>query len=426
MIAEREILLGVEHLEQRRRRIAAIVSTNLVDFVEHKDRIRRRRLIDALDDAARQRADIRAAMTPDLGLVAHATKRDADELAIESARDRSAERRLADAGRSDEAEDRSLHLLSAQLANGQIFEDALLDLFEIVVVLVENRTGPFQIVIVGRHHAPRKAGHPIEIGTNDRRLSRIGMRAFQPFDLFLDFFLRLGRDLFLFDFLPVVLDVLGDVLPFAELGLNRFELLAQKVLALRLVHLPLRGRRDLLLHRQKIDLSREEIVDALEAFDRIHRLQDLLRFFELEIEIRRREVSEPCRIVEIGGDDHDLGADVLAEADGAIEVLLDGANERLGLEALFLRRRLFDARDFRLEERRGLDEVVDARAAESLHQDADAAVRQLQHAHDDGHGSDAIEIVLGRIFVLEIFLRRQHDDAVLGQRLIHRVDRLFA
>jgi hypothetical protein len=43
----------------------------------------------------------------DLGLVAHAAGADALELAPERARDRLPERRLADAGRPDEAEDRA-------------------------------------------------------------------------------------------------------------------------------------------------------------------------------------------------------------------------------------------------------------------------------------------------------------------------------
>ena len=50
---------------------------------------------------------------------------------------------------------------------------------------------------------------------------------------------------------------------------------------------------------------------------------------------------------------------------------------------------------------------------------------QLQHAHDDGHGADAVEVLLAGVLVLEVLLRRQHDDAVLGQRLVHRVDRLL-
>ena len=57
--------------------------------------------------AARQRADVGAAMAADLGLVAHAAERDAHELAAERARDRAAERGLAGAGRADEAQDRA-------------------------------------------------------------------------------------------------------------------------------------------------------------------------------------------------------------------------------------------------------------------------------------------------------------------------------
>ena len=62
----------------------------------------------ALDDAAGQGADVGAAVAADLGLVAHAAEREADELAPHGARDRAAERRLADARRADEAEDRAL------------------------------------------------------------------------------------------------------------------------------------------------------------------------------------------------------------------------------------------------------------------------------------------------------------------------------
>ena len=74
--------------------------------------------------------------------------------------------------------------------------------------------------------------------------------------------LRLRRDLLLVDLLAVVLDLLGELFAFAELRLDRLELLAQEVLALRLVHLALRGGGDLLLHGQQVDLARQELVDA--------------------------------------------------------------------------------------------------------------------------------------------------------------------
>ena len=69
-------------------------------------------------DRARHRADVGAAMAADLGFVAHAADREPHELAAHRARDRLSERRLADAGRSDEAQDRSGQLL-LELADGQ-------------------------------------------------------------------------------------------------------------------------------------------------------------------------------------------------------------------------------------------------------------------------------------------------------------------
>ena len=41
VIEERVVLLGVEHFEQRRRRVAAEVHRHLVDFVEQEDRVER-------------------------------------------------------------------------------------------------------------------------------------------------------------------------------------------------------------------------------------------------------------------------------------------------------------------------------------------------------------------------------------------------
>ena len=108
VIAERVVLRRIEHFEQRRRRIALEAGADLVDLVEHEHRVHRAGLLQRLHDAAGNRADVGAAVAADLGLVAHAAERDAHELAVHRARDRLAERRLADAGRADEAEDRPL------------------------------------------------------------------------------------------------------------------------------------------------------------------------------------------------------------------------------------------------------------------------------------------------------------------------------
>ena len=132
------VLLRVQHLEQRRGRVAAEIRAHLVDLVQQEQRVGRLRLLHRLDDLARHRADIGAPVAADLGLVAHAAQGEAHEVAARRLGDRLAERGLADARRADEAQDRALHLVDA-LLDREILEDPLLDLLQAVMVGVEDR-----------------------------------------------------------------------------------------------------------------------------------------------------------------------------------------------------------------------------------------------------------------------------------------------
>ena len=76
-------------------------------------------------------------MAADFRFVAHAAERHAHEFAARRPGDRLAERGLADAGRADQAQDRTLHLAGA-LLHREIFEDAFLDLLQAVMILVED------------------------------------------------------------------------------------------------------------------------------------------------------------------------------------------------------------------------------------------------------------------------------------------------
>ena len=83
VIAERVVLLRIEHLEQRRRGIAAEIRSELVDLVEDEDRVLRLGAAQTLDDLSGQRPDIGPPVSANLRFVAHAAERDAHELAIE-------------------------------------------------------------------------------------------------------------------------------------------------------------------------------------------------------------------------------------------------------------------------------------------------------------------------------------------------------
>src|SRR5205823_8053835 len=142
-------LLWVEHLEHGARRVAAPVRAHLVDLVDQEDRVLRLGVAQRADDRARHRADVRAPVPADLRLVSNAADRDADELAPERPRDRLPERGLADAGWSDEAEDRPEDV-TLQLRYRQVLDDPVLDLFQVEVVLVEDAPRLLEVEVVGR------------------------------------------------------------------------------------------------------------------------------------------------------------------------------------------------------------------------------------------------------------------------------------
>src|SRR5206468_9237637 len=111
------IVLGrIEHLEQRRRRIALERDAQLVDLVEQEDGVLRARLLHPLDDAPRHRAHVGAPVAADVRLVTGAAERNPHIGPAHRTGDRLRDRRLPDAGWADEQQDRPLLLLVVLVA----------------------------------------------------------------------------------------------------------------------------------------------------------------------------------------------------------------------------------------------------------------------------------------------------------------------
>ena len=113
MVGERVVLRRVEHFQQRRRRIAAKIRADLVQFIEQNDRVAAFDAAQRLNDSSRHRADIGPPMAADFRLVPHAAQRDARELAAQRVGHAFAQRGLADARRADEAKNRPFDLFPA-------------------------------------------------------------------------------------------------------------------------------------------------------------------------------------------------------------------------------------------------------------------------------------------------------------------------
>src|SRR5436190_4143956 len=154
------VWLRIEHFEERAGRIAAVVVAHLVDLVEEHDGIHDLRATHRLHDTSRHRADVRAAVATDLRLIAHAAERHPLELATERPRDGASQRRLADAGRTHEAQDRSLEL-AGQRQRTDVIEEAVLHFLQAVVIFVQHATGMRDVEDVVRALRPWQGEYPI-------------------------------------------------------------------------------------------------------------------------------------------------------------------------------------------------------------------------------------------------------------------------
>src|SRR5688572_32279920 len=99
-------------------------------------------------------------MSADLGFVAHAAQREPYEFPAGGAGNRHAQRSLADAGRANETQDRSLGFLD-QLAYSQELENAFFYLFETIVVFVQDLFRQFDVANLARLLFPRQRQEPV-------------------------------------------------------------------------------------------------------------------------------------------------------------------------------------------------------------------------------------------------------------------------
>src|SRR5205807_4847073 len=78
---------------------------------------------------------------------------------------------FADARRPDEAQYGAAPL-RVQFAHREEFENALLDLLESVMILIENGTSPIHVEVLGIDLRPRHGNEPIEVGARHRIFGR--------------------------------------------------------------------------------------------------------------------------------------------------------------------------------------------------------------------------------------------------------------
>src|SRR5688572_12254015 len=424
VVAESRVLLGVEHFEERARRVAVEAALpELVDLVEHEDAGARLGAADGLDHVPRQRADVSAPMAADLGLVVHPAERDALELAPGRARDRLAERGLADARRADEAQDRAL-AVRIELAHGKVLEDPALDLVEAEVVLVEHPARFGNIDVLRGFRLPGKLGKPLEIRAQHGTLGAAfahALQALQLLDRVLVYVLGHAR---VVDLLLQLLELGRGLVAFAELLLDLTHLLAQHVLALALVELLLGLVADLLRDAQHADALGQVLEHLVEAPLEIEGLEQVLLVVVFDVEQVGDHVGKQRRRSHALHHDGELFRRARQELDrlDRLRFELQEACFDVGVR-LVLRVDHLRARN---EERPARQELEYAEAVLALHHEVVRAFGAGDVAHDLAGRADPVEILGRHVVLLRVALEQKADLLLAALRFLRGCNRTDA
>ena len=170
-----------------------------------------------------------------------------------------------------------------------------------------------------------------------------------------------------------LLDLVAEGIVIAQLVADLAQLFAQEVVALGLGHLLLGAALDAILHLENPDLVLQRLVDLGQPGHRLLGLQDVLRVGQLEREIGRDQVRHAARLVHVLQHQRQLGLHRAPQLRHALHVLLHRAHQCFDFHRGHGRPVVEDVESHLVAGDIG-KEPFDARAAQPLHQDFDAAV----------------------------------------------------
>jgi len=341
------------------------------------------------------------------------------------------ERRLAHAGRADEAEDGLASALGgaavlAQLPHREVLDDALLDLVEVVMVVVEDRARLGHVDLAAGGRVPRQRDHQVEVGADDRRLGRRARDALEARDLAVGLALGLGRKPCLLDPLAKLAQLGLVAIELAQLALDGLQLLAQEVLALGLAHRFLGLRLDLAAELEHLELVRHVAEELLQLLPRRIHLEEVLALVGGEPDVVGDVVREVHRFVDRTCRARQLGRQLRRERHELLERCDHATKQCLSLD----RRLLVDNLGVNLDARRQVrlfrDGGAQLDAAHAEHRQLHRSVRQLEHVLDAHHRADVMEIVECDLLRRLVELRGHRDVPIAGGQVLEQLERAAA
>ena len=141
MVCELGVLLWIQNLQESGGRIPFEILSQLVNLVQQQQGIVYPGLFHRTDDAAGHGADIGTPVAHDFRLIADASQGNPHIFSAGSLCDGTGNGSFAHTGRSHQTDDLPC-LLGGQALHGQNLQETLFDLFQAIVVPIENALGP--------------------------------------------------------------------------------------------------------------------------------------------------------------------------------------------------------------------------------------------------------------------------------------------
>ena len=155
MVAEGLVLYGIQHLQHGAGRVTPKIAGHLIDLIQQEDGVLRTRLLDMVQNRARDGADIGAAVSADLRLIPSPAQAPPAEFTAHGMCNGARNAGFSRTRRADKAEDRPFDVLFL-LANGQVLHDALFHLIQAEMLIIQRALGIVQIKIILGTNAPRQ------------------------------------------------------------------------------------------------------------------------------------------------------------------------------------------------------------------------------------------------------------------------------
>ena len=367
-------------------------------------------------------------MAANFGFVPHPAQRLADELAPGRLGNRLAQAGLANPRRPDEAQDRSLQLVGPGL-DGEVLDNPVLDLFQRIVVRIQDRLGGRNIALQLGLLAPRQAQQHVQVVADHGRFGAHRLHRAQLFEFRIGLGAGLLRQLQAIDlFLQLLQFINLTGIVTAQFLLDRLELFVEVIFALGLLHLALHAPTDATFHLQHAQLAFHEGMRHFHPLERVALAQHRLLVGHLGLDMGGHGIGQLRCLGNLTQVFTGVLGQLLVELGIFGKGIDDRAHHRLGFVpacAGLIER--FDTCDSHFARcGRFQPQVLDPGPLACFNQNPHRAVGQLEQLQDGRDYADVIQIIAIGIVTAGIKLREQEDVLVPRHRRFQRSNRLFA